>query len=82
MSLSGTMLDVNDVADVDAAQSHRSALAQSFGIIEIRFEGDARVNKPEVPDMRNSRTPRVRLAAITVIPTRSCDHLSCFWLGK
>jgi hypothetical protein len=22
------------------------------------------------------------VATITVIPTRSCDHLSCFWLGK
>jgi hypothetical protein len=22
------------------------------------------------------------LAITTVSPTRSCDHLSCFWLGK
>src|SRR5580658_823590 len=40
------------------------------------------VKSPEVPDMRNTRKPSVRLATITVIPTFSCDHLSCFWLGK
>src|SRR5450755_575949 len=28
------------------------------------------------------RTAKVTLANRTVSPTRSCDHLSCFWLGK
>ena len=40
------------------------------------------MNSPAVPDIRNKRNPSVRLATITVIPTRSCDHFSCFWLGK
>jgi len=35
-----------------------------------------------VPLIKKIRTMRVALAAMTVSPTRSCDHLSCFWLGK
>jgi hypothetical protein len=40
------------------------------------------VNHPPVPLIRKIRTMRVALAATTVSPTRSCDHFSCFWLGK
>jgi hypothetical protein len=40
------------------------------------------VNHPPVPLIKKIRTMRVTLAATTVSPTRSCDHLSCFWLGK
>ena len=40
------------------------------------------VNSPFVPDMRNRRKAKVRLAMTTVSPTRNCDHFSCFWLGK
>src|SRR5260370_23238845 len=40
------------------------------------------VNHPPVPLIRKIRTMRVALATTTVSPTRSCDHLSCFWLGK
>ena len=36
---------------------------------------------PELPDIRKIRIPRAMLATITVIPTRSSDHLSCCWLG-
>src|SRR5580700_6012750 len=41
-----------------------------------------RVNHPPVPLMTKIRTMSVTLANRTVSPTRSCDHLSCFWLGK
>ena len=34
-----------------------------------------------VPLMTKIRTARVTLATRTVIPTRSCDHLTCCWLG-
>ena len=40
------------------------------------------VNHPPVPLITKIRTPRVTLANTTVSPTRSCDHFSCFWLGK
>src|SRR5580658_2464906 len=40
------------------------------------------VNHPPVPLMTKIRTASVTLANRTVSPTRSCDHLSCFWLGK
>jgi hypothetical protein len=35
-----------------------------------------------VPLIRKIKTMRVALAITTVSPTRSCDHFSCFWLGK
>jgi hypothetical protein len=35
-----------------------------------------------VPLIKKIRTMRVALATTTVSPTRSCDHFSCFWLGK
>jgi hypothetical protein len=41
-----------------------------------------RVNHPPVPLITKIRTPKVMLANRTVSPTRSCDHFSCFWLGK
>src|ERR1035437_5668970 len=41
-----------------------------------------RVNHPPVPLITKIRTARVTLANRTVSPTRSCDHFSCFWLGK
>src|SRR5208282_3312459 len=41
-----------------------------------------RVNHPPVPLIRKISTMSVALAATTVSPTRSCDHFSCFWLGK
>src|SRR5271167_83252 len=40
------------------------------------------VKRPVVPVIRNNSKPSVKLATISVIPTRSCDHLSCFWLGN
>src|SRR5215469_14072 len=39
-------------------------------------------NRPTVPLIRKMRAASVMLANSTVRPTRSCDHLSCFWLGK
>src|SRR5208282_360576 len=41
-----------------------------------------RVNHPPVPLIRKISTASVTLAIRTVSPTRSCDHFSCFWLGK
>src|ERR1039458_8238627 len=41
-----------------------------------------RVNHPPVPLITKIRTASVALAKRRVSPTRSCDHLSCFWLGK
>jgi len=35
-----------------------------------------------VPLITKIRTASVMLAKRRVSPTRSCDHLSCFWLGK
>jgi len=35
-------------------------------------------NKPLVPDIRNKSSANTRLAIITVMPTRSSDHLICF----
>jgi len=40
------------------------------------------VNHPPVPLIMKMRVARIMLAATTVTPTRSCDHFSCFWLGK
>jgi len=40
------------------------------------------VNHPPVPLITKIRTASVMLAKRRVSPTRSCDHLSCFWLGK
>jgi hypothetical protein len=40
-----------------------------------------RVSKPVEPVIKKMRIARVMLAKITVTPTRSCDHLSCRWLG-
>ena len=40
------------------------------------------VNQPPVPLITKIRTASVTLANRTVSPTRSCDHFSCFWLGK
>src|SRR5262245_36922324 len=37
---------------------------------------------PLVPLIKKTRTARVTEATMTVIPTLSSDHLSCFWLGK
>src|SRR5207253_11195199 len=40
-----------------------------------------RENIPPVWFMRKTSTMSVMLATITVMPTLSCDHLTCFWLG-
>src|SRR5262249_5603640 len=40
------------------------------------------VRMPLVPLIRKTRIARVTEATMTVIPTLSSDHLSCFWLGK
>src|SRR5208282_4746966 len=40
------------------------------------------VSHPPVPLITKIRTAKVMLANTTVSPTRSCDHFSCFWLGK
>src|SRR6185437_6422587 len=39
------------------------------------------LNGLTLPLMTKIRTASVMLATRTVIPTRSCDHLTCCWLG-
>ena len=39
------------------------------------------VKRPVVPVMRKIRNASVMMAKMTVRPTRSCDHLTCFSLG-
>ncbi len=41
MSLSGTMTNFRDVADIHAAKPHRRARAQSFSIVEVGDQSDA-----------------------------------------
>src|SRR5438105_9678751 len=40
------------------------------------------VNRPVVEDIRETTSISPTTATTTVIPTRSCDHFNCFWLGK
>src|SRR5436305_15238825 len=39
------------------------------------------VKIPAEPLIRKIRTARMIVATTTVMPTLSCDHLSCCWLG-
>src|SRR5579862_21716 len=70
-------LPMSTPASRTGAPSRRPAALSKYECMVILL-----VNHPPVPLMRKIRTMSVMLATRTVSPTRSCDHLSCFWLGK